>query len=363
LRRAELGGRRDPAGRRRCAELERLIRAHGWQTGCDGGDRAIAALGDVRAELASAGAALVSFAVHRRTLLALVVTERRVRVVPLEHWDEVTEAVTRLHRDLDALCDRVLPEALDEVVRASARRQATGLADRLMAPLGHLLGDRDLVLVPTKSLSAVPWSVLPQLRGRPVTVAPSASAWLDARRTPVLASGLPVLVAGPYLTHAREEVRAVSAVHPASVVLDGAGATVAEVLRHLDGGALVHIAAHGHHEQDNVLFSRLDLADGPLMAYDVQRLRTAPAHVVLPACDIGRTVVRRGDELLGFTAALLYGGTRTVVSCVNRVLDERAVHTMAAYHRALLAGHHPARALAEATAPDPLSPFVCFGAG
>ncbi len=365
IRAAELEGRRDPAARRRCAELERAVRAHGWQA--DGaGERAdTPTLSQVRAELSAAGAALVSLAVHAGQLIAVVVSERGAWLRRLSSWDAVTEAAARLHRDIDALCDRVLPSAIDTVVRSSARRQSAELTRRIVAPLRRLVGDRELVLVPTRSLMAVPWSVLPELRGRPLTVAPSASAWLHARRTPAAAdtTAPPVLVAGPDLRHAAAEVAEIARVRPAAVVLQGDAATVPAVLDRLDGGSVVHIAAHGHHEQDNVLFSRLDLIGGPLMAYDVQLLRAAPSHVVLPSCDVGRTVVRRGDELLGFTAALLYMGTRSVVSCVNRVLDERSVQSMTRYHRALQAGHSPARALADACADDPLSPFVCFGAG
>ena len=131
----------------------------------------------------------------------------------------------------------------------------------------------------------------------------------------------------------------------------------------LDGAPLVHLAAHGHHDQENFLFSRVDLADGPLMAYDIQRLTAAPRHVVLSSCDVGRTTVRPGEEILGFTAALLYIGTATVTASVARVGDEAVVGTMAAYHRLLAAGTRPAEALAAATADDQFSPFVCFGGG
>ena len=136
----------------------------------------------------------------------------------------------------------------------------------------------------------------------------------------------------------------------------------ARLLRALDGARLAHLAAHGHHDQENFLFSRVDLADGPLMAYDIQQLTTAPRHVVLSSCDVGRTVVRPGEEILGFTAALLYIGTETVTASVTRVGDDDAVGTMTAYHRLLAAGTRPAEALAAATADDPFSPFVCFGA-
>jgi CHAT domain-containing protein len=138
---------------------------------------------------------------------------------------------------------------------------------------------------------------------------------------------------------------------------------VEATLRALDGAPLAHLAAHGHHDQENFLFSRVDLADGPLMAYDIQQLVAAPRHVVLSSCDVGRTVVRPGEEILGFTAALLYTGTATVTASVTRVGDEAAVGTMTAYHRLLATGTRPAEALAAATASDRLSPFVCFGGG
>ena len=182
------------------------------------------------------------------------------------------------------------------------------------------------------------------------------------------AARFPVLVAGPGLEHAIAEVSAIAAVYPGGRPLVAAAATVDATLRALDGAPLAHLAAHGHHDRENVLFSRLDLADGPLMAYDVQRLSQPPRHVVLSACDVGRTVVRPGDEILGFTAALLHLGTTTVISSVSRVDDETALAIMTAYHRALSAGARPAEALALAgthagPAGAPLTPFVCFGAG
>ena len=99
------------------------------------------------------------------------------------------------------------------------------------------------------------------------------------------------------------------------------------------------------------------------MAYDIQRLTTPPGQVILSACDVGRSVARTGEELLGFTAALLYIGTSTVISSVARVADDAAVGVMTAYHQRLTEGARPASALAAAAAAEPFSPFVCFGAG
>jgi CHAT domain-containing protein len=74
-------------------------------------------------------------------------------------------------------------------------------------------------------------------------------------------------------------------------------------------------------------------------------------------------VVRPGEEILGFTAALLYIGTATVTSSVTRVGDAAAVGMMTAYHRLLATGARPAQALAEAALTEEFSPFVCFGGG
>jgi len=238
----------------------------------------------------------------------------------------------------------------------------------VVAPLGRLLGDAGVVIVPAGPLASVPWNLIPDLRGRPVTVCPSASSWLSARRSrPPSESALdtvpPLLVAGPDLAHSATEVTAIAKIYPGTRPLLAESATVSATLAGLDGRPLAHLAAHGHDERENFLFSRLDLADGPLMAYDVQQLAAPPGQVILSACDVGRSAVRPGEELLGFTAALLYIGTATVIASVARVADDAAVGIMTAYHQRLAAGARPAEALAAAAAAEPFSPFVCFGSG
>lgn len=362
-RASELEGHRDTAAARRCAELERQIRAHSWRASGTGEHHAQASLAEVRAELRAAGAALASYFTVGSRIHALLVADRTARIVELGDLPTATETTTRLRGDMDVLSGRALPAPLDTAVRTSARRQLDVLTEHLIAPVRRYLGDEDLVVVPTGPLSGVPWGLLPDLRGRPVTVAPSATVWLSGRRaTPPAAAGT-LLVAGPNLDYAADEVEQLTAIYPESETLSGADATVESTIKALDGCGVAHFAAHGHHEQDSVLFSRLDLADGPLMAYDIHRLGAAPDHVILASCDVGRVVVRAGDEILGFTAALLYSGTRTVVSSVARMDDHAAVGVMTAYHRGLSRGAAPARALADAAVTEPLTPLVCFGSG
>ena len=301
-------------------------------------------------------------------MTAVVVRNGSARLVRLGDFDVATEAARRLNSDLNTLAGRRLPARLETVITASIAHQAQTLTAEIIEPLRSFIGDDGIVLVPAGPLAGIPWSVLPDLRGRPVTVCPSASSWLAAwrREQADLAgrpTGSPLLVAGPDLEHAAREVTEIATYYPGCEPLFAEKATVSATLQALDGAPLAHLATHGHHEQENVLFSRLDLADGPLMAYDIQQLTDAPRHVVLSACDVGRAVVRPGEEILGFTAALLYIGTATVTSSVTRVADDAAVGMMTGYHRLLAAGIRPAEALASATAAEPFSPFVCFGAG
>ncbi|MBI1759119.1 MAG: CHAT domain-containing protein [Actinobacteria bacterium] len=366
-RQAELTGGREPAALRRCAELERLIRARSWQVRGTGRSSAVTGLRAVATELDQDGKAMVTYASHRGQLIALVVRAGQARLFRLAGYAAVAESTQRLLSDLDALAGRRLPARMESVIMRSLASQLDALARDLVAPVAAALGDGELVLAPTMALASLPWGLLPPLAGRPVSVVPSASSWLSARRAaraePASPPGPAVLVAGPGLPNAAPEIRELARIYPGGRQLVGAEATVGAVTGLLDGASVAHLATHGHHDRENVLFSRLDLADGPLMAYDVQQLAVPPRLAVLSACDVGRSVVRPGDELLGFTAALLYTGTPTVIAGVSRVPDEAAVPVMTAFHRARVAGAGPARALAEATQARPLTPFVCFGEG
>ena len=251
---------------------------------------------------------------------------------------------------------------------AGARR----LEAAVLAPLAASLGDRPLVVVPTGPMRSTPWALLPACVGRPVTVAPSAAIWLRARSARVRARGRVVLVCGPGLEGAAAEIDQLGAAYPDAVRLTGTDATVEATLAALDGADVAHVAAHGTLRGDNPLFSSLELADGPLTAYDLEGLRRAPRLVLLPACQSGAGHVLAGDEVMGLTSALFALGTRTAVATVVPVPDEATRPLMVAMHDGLRDGLSPAAALATAQAAvdrgDPAAlatagGFVCYGAG
>ena len=331
-----------------------------------GGGPAIVRLGKVREELRDA--ALVSYLNLRGRLAALVVTARRAVVVPLGTIDDIAEPLQRLRIDLDVAAGRRLPAPIAASVRASTTRHGAMLSAQLIDPLLPTVGDADLVLVPTGPLLTVPWATLPPLRGRPVTVALSATNWAagQGRLADLLTfvQGGPVLVAhGPRIEYGNQEVTDVARRFPGAQVLTGASATVEQVLTGLGEARLAHLASHGHHADDNALFSGLEFADGTVMGYDVQRQPAVPALVVLSACDVGRSTVAPGDESLGMVSAFAAAGSSTVIAAVCRIADELAPSVMRAFYDGLEAGHGPARALAEAGSREGVTGLVCFGSG
>jgi CHAT domain-containing protein len=147
-------------------------------------------------------------------------------------------------------------------------------------------------------------------------------------------------------------------------VLRGAAAQAGDVRSALERADLVHLAAHGTFRSDAPLFSSLRLADGPLTVYELERLRSAPGTLVLPACDAAQHEVRPGDELLGTAAALLGLGVGSVVAPVLPVPDAATIPLMLSLHEGLQAGLPPSAALAAAAAAhdDPVTlAFVCIG--
>jgi len=356
------------AGRQ--AALEQRIRRSAWRAEGSGAVAKVAELDDVADQLRRRDIALVSLFKKADTLFALVVVGTQCRVIPLGPVEGVYETARRLRADIVALVGRVLPARMEKALAQAVAAHAESLDAALFGSgLRELVGDRELVVVPCGPLAATPWSLLPALRGRPLSVAPSATSWLAAARAapepPAAGDGsrTVVLVAGPGLRRTADELAAVASCYQDPVVLDGAEAGVRATLAALDGAATAHLAVHGHHDPENPLFSRLELAGGPLMAYDLLYLDAVPQHVVLSACDVGRISMRPGDEPLGLVATLLHAGSRTVVAAAAPVADAVAAEVMGQYHRSLRAGQPPAAALAAATAANPLAAFSCFGAG
>jgi tetratricopeptide (TPR) repeat protein len=256
------------------------------------------------------------------------------------------------------------------------RRMGETLEQALLGQACEHLGDGNVIVVPPGRLHAVPWGLLPRLRDRAVSVVPSATSWLRARRASGGTHDDPasrvVLVRGPGLASQGAEVPQLAADYAGDVqpvVLGGGTATAARVLSAIDGARLVHIAAHGTFRADSPLFSALRLDDGPLTVYDLERLRRGPRQLVLSSCDSGVVAPAGADEVLGLASSLIPLGTAGIVASVVPVNDVAVVPLMVALHRKLRRGASLAEALRDArreSEADPVAAatgwsFICLG--
>ncbi|MEJ3654582.1 CHAT domain-containing tetratricopeptide repeat protein [Actinomycetes bacterium KLBMP 9759] len=368
---AQLAGRPGPALAAVAAAEQRVVAAsrsarsplHRGGTSPPRPSELVAALGE---------AVLVEYVRHGGRMLAVTV---RAGVRPALHRLGAVEVVEREVAAAQFALRRLAygggSARSRETHRAAARRAGERLDRLLVEPLAAEVGDLPLVVVPTGVLHPLSWALLPSLAERSVRVAPSAASWLAAARSrPGDPGGRVVAVAGPRLAAAEGEARAVRDHYRQADLLAGGAATAPAVLAALDGADHAHIAAHGTLRTDNPLFSALELVDGPLTVYDLERLSEAPRVVVLPACGSGASAVGVGDEVMGLVAALLALGAHSVVAPLLSVSDAATAPLMEALHAELAGGAPPAEALAavrRATAGDAVAgataaAFTCFGA-
>lgn len=347
---------------RELRRLEGEIRARSYRTRSEGGTTGRFGARDLLAALGDR--TLIEIIEVEGRLHALLCARGRVRRFPAGRARDALTELEHLRSALHHLSYRASRERLTLAETGGHRLQ-----DLLLGAAARHLGAGPVVVVPPAGLHGVPWAVLPALRHRVHTAAPSADAWLRTLRAGPVPPSV-VLVQGPGLAGGRDEVSALAAVHDGPAVLRQGRATADAVLAAMDGCGLAHLAAHGTFRSDNPMFSALHMDDGPLSAHDLERLRRAPRRIVLPSCDSARLEPVGADELLGLAAALLPLGTVGIVAAVVPVNDRAAVPLMLALHRALKDGGSMAGALYDARRRMPDDPshqacalsFVAIGA-
>ncbi len=276
----------------------------------------------------------------------------------LGHLNRLQFGLRRLHRFDERTAGFTIP-----MIQAAA----TELENLLLPAVDFERSE--LVLVPTGALHDVPWRAMPRLESQPFSVVPSADSWLRAESMPKDYRSLAAVI-GPRLNFAGEEVVRVGGIYGAAANKEPASVDVA--LGEFESCDVLHVAAHGNLRDDNAVFSSLEMADGPLFVHQLENLHRLPSLIVLSSCSVGALGRLVGDEVLGFPAALLARGTRSLIASILPVEDEAAMDLMVALHSHLKTGLGPACALASAA--DEVrdkSPrhwaaaasFLCFGAG
>jgi CHAT domain-containing protein len=344
LRHAELAGAPTEELRRRQAALEESMRAQWLKVEHAAPRRStLPELKELRTVVGDHQ--VVSIASSDAQLVAVVVDRRRTRLHALgNHHDVLNQA----ERAAGALRSMSAAGAAPAVLAARQRTFGAAVAALDAALLQPLcLEGACVVLVLPAELHAVPWAALPSLRGRSFTIAPSVRWWIDAVATPAARVASALVVAGPRLAEADAEAREVAACHGRATVLSGTAATVANVGAAMSGNDVVHFVAHGQFRHDNPLWSTIELADGQLTVYELERLGRVPPTVVLATCDSGVGGGRVGAQLHGLAGTLLSMGARTIVAAIGALPDTTETRAaMVELHRDLVVGRTASGSLA-----------------
>jgi tetratricopeptide (TPR) repeat protein len=336
LEAARQRGSATAALRREQQRLEGLVRACALRTRGDGvtgrGDIDVAELFD---ELGTAE--LVEIVDIDGVLFVLVCAAGKVRQFTAGRTADAVRAADFARFALRRL-GRARPGDDPGSALAILAESGSRLEQALLGPAARWLSGGPVVIVPPGRLHAIPWTLIPALRDRAVSVAPSAGAWLQARQTRPPTHRRVVLARGPGLVSDGAEVTALARLYDKPTVLGDVEATTQRVLHAMEGAWLAHIAAHGTFRADSPLFSSLRLHDGALTVYDFEQLVRAPYRVLLPSCDSGVQAPAGADELLGLVASLLPLGTAGIVASIVPLNDEATVPAMLELHRHLRAG-------------------------
>ena len=277
---------------------------------------------------------LIEFGELDGSMFAVVVVRGRARFHQLGSTDDVARRARTIRFDMRRAA---------RLGRSFQASSADSLQDQLLKGLG--LGDGTVIISPLPEHMALPWSLLPSLRDRPVVVTPSAEMWWRASRRESDSERV-VVAGGPDLDIADSEVEAVADLYDSPERFDPHDAKAEDVRDAMSGARVAHIAAHARFEVQNPMFSSLRLTDGDLNVYDLERIGDAPLTVVLSACDSGYTEARPGEELAGLTSALLSMGSRSIVASIGLVPDSEATkELMVNLHKGLVAGKSVPEAL------------------
>ena len=318
-----------------------------------------------------AGAALIEYAILDHELAAFVVTHNSAKEL---HWPADTAA---LPAQLDKLSKLLSAAHGSEDAVEAQLASASGI---LLGPVMSALPPEidSLIIVPTGSLSQVPFQALP-LPGRPsnarglVSDEPSPESVDPSLRTLVIdryavsylpsASTLQFLRFGapvaspdlflgaigdlsveglPGLPGTLDETAGIQQLYPHAIRVTGAAFTHDVAVKALLEHQEVHFATHGLFEEQAPLFSALITAPAPgkpsrLSLYELTDMNVKARLVILSACETDRGQVTGGDEIAGLTRTFLQAGAENVVSSLWKVSDESTALLMESLHAHLRA--------------------------
>jgi CHAT domain-containing protein len=329
-----------------------------------------------------ANTALIEYVILDKELAAFVVTHSSVKEL---HWPADTAALPVQLGNLSKLL--ASSHASEDVLYA----KLTSVSETLLAPVIRALPPQidSLIIVPTQSLSLVPFQALPlpenKSAARGVAVDEPTLASIDPASSTLLidryavaylpsASTLQFLHFGPpsaspdlflgaigdlsveglpALPGTLAETAVIQKLYPRASRVTGADFTHDVAVKALMDHQEVHFATHGLFEPQAPLFSALLTAPATgepsrLSLYELTDMNLKARLVILSACETDKGQLTGGDEVAGLTRTFLQAGAENVVSSLWSVSDESTALLMESLHAHLRAGESTPVALRHA---------------
>lgn len=118
---------------------------------------------------------------------------------------------------------------------------------------------------------------------------------------------------------ARVEVEAIKRLLPTHQVIPTPATSlslgVSSTLEHLPSVQVLHLACHGHQDQNDVLNSGFELEDGRLTLGQLMKVNIPNAQLAyLSACETASTDATRPDESINLAATMMFVGFKSVIA-------------------------------------------------
>ncbi|HSE20534.1 MAG TPA: CHAT domain-containing tetratricopeptide repeat protein, partial [Pyrinomonadaceae bacterium] len=322
--------------------------------------------------------ALIEFTCLHNELLAFVLTNERVEVVRgLAVENEIDEQVLKFRFQIDSL--RYGSAAIRKHINTltqRAQQHLHSLYQKIVQPLTHLFGDRDLVIVPSGRLHYLPFHALHDgerflVESRALSYASSATVLQQclSRNQNSIERTVLMGVCDKRTPLIQSEIHRLHSLFKDAEVFLNKDATISRLRSVVEGADLVHLACHAQFRADNPQFSSLQLGDEWLTVNEATTLPLSCRLVTLSACETGVNAVAPGEELIGLARGFLSAGSAAVLLSLWTVDDEATHEFMVNFYSQLTQEQSASKALQRAqvdllkTHPHPFfwSPFVLVG--
>jgi CHAT domain-containing protein/Tfp pilus assembly protein PilF len=261
---------------------------------------------------------------------------------------EVQIAAADLEKEVAAYQALIISKGPPAEIKTAAQH----LYGLLIPP--NLAGDKQLCLVPDKSLHQLAFATLVSPSGKyllqdyALFYAPSASVLVLAtenarskeqfRNESLLSVGNPDFdreenLNLPDLRDAEAEAKAITTGYQKSQELLGSEATKDKFLRNLAGVEVIHFAGHFVANRQSPGNSKLLFAGGELRSYELSRYKLPQAKlVVMSACETGFERYDKSEGAIGIARTWLALGAPLVVGSQWKVDSEPTKDLMIAFH-------------------------------